>query len=91
MSIDLTPEQQRVLDLAMESGAYGDPSEVLDQAFDILREQLELQGWILGDRERLAGQIEAGFRQAERGELIDGDIAIENLRRRRDQQLKPLG
>jgi hypothetical protein len=31
MTIDLKPEQQRVIDLAARSGAYQDPSEVLDQ------------------------------------------------------------
>jgi antitoxin ParD1/3/4 len=91
MSIDLKPEQQRVIDLAMESGAYRDPSEVLDQAFEILREQLELQNWLVGDRERLAAQIETGFRQAERGELIDGDAAVENLRKRRAERLQHRG
>ena len=30
MSIDLKPEQQRVIDLAIQSGAYRNPAEVLD-------------------------------------------------------------
>ena len=41
MAIDLKPEQQRVIDLAVQSGAYMDPGEVLDQAFEIIREQLD--------------------------------------------------
>jgi Arc/MetJ-type ribon-helix-helix transcriptional regulator len=35
MTIDLKPEQQRVIDLAVQSGAYQNPGEVLDQAFEI--------------------------------------------------------
>jgi Arc/MetJ-type ribon-helix-helix transcriptional regulator len=91
MSIDLKPEQQRVIDLAVQSGAYQNPGEVLDQAFEIIREQLDLEDWMIGQREALAGQIATGFAQAERGKLIDGDAAIEMLRRRRAEQLKSQG
>ena len=37
--------------------------------------------------EVIAAHIEIGFTQAERGELIDGDMAIEMLRRRRSATL----
>ena len=79
-TIDLKPEQQRVIDLAVTSGAYQSPGEVLDQAFEIIREQLDLQDWMFEQREAIAAQIEIGFAQAERGELIDGDAAVEMLR-----------
>jgi Arc/MetJ-type ribon-helix-helix transcriptional regulator len=88
MTIDLKPEQQRVIDLAVQSGAYQNPGEVLDQAFEIIREQLDLEDWMLGQRKEVAAHIAAGFAQAERGELIDGDAAVEILRRRRAERLK---
>ena len=44
MTIDLKPEQQRVIDLAVRAGAYRNPSEGLDQAFAIIREQLSQTG-----------------------------------------------
>jgi Arc/MetJ-type ribon-helix-helix transcriptional regulator len=91
MTIDLKPEQQRVIDLAVQSGAYQNPGEVLDQAFEIIREQLDLEDWMLGQREEVAAHIAVGFAQAERGELIDGDAAVEILRRRRAERLKPQG
>ena len=91
MTIDLKPEQQRVIDLAVQSGAYQNPGEVLDQAFEIIREQLDLEDWMLGQREELAAHIAAGFAQAERGELIDGDAVVEILRRRRAERLNPQG
>jgi len=36
VAIDLKPEQQRVIDLAVGSGAYQNAGEVLDQAFEII-------------------------------------------------------
>ena len=89
MMIDLKPEQQRVIDLAVGSGAYQNPAEVLDQAFEIIREQLDLEDWMLDQREAVASHIEKGYLQAERGELIDGDAALEMLRKRRSERLKP--
>ncbi|HEV8039934.1 MAG TPA: hypothetical protein VGP62_13790 [Bryobacteraceae bacterium] len=83
MTIDLKPEQQRVIDLAVGSGAYQNPDEVLDQAFEIIREQLQLEDWMVEQRAAVAAQIETGFAQAERGELIDGDVALDMLRQRR--------
>jgi len=89
MAIDLKPEQQRVIDLAVQSGAYQSPDEVLDQAFEIIREQLELEDWMIGQRDAIAAHINKGFSQAERGELMDGDAAVEMLRNRRAERLKP--
>jgi Arc/MetJ-type ribon-helix-helix transcriptional regulator len=86
--IDLKPEQQRVIDLAVGSGAYRNPGEVLDQAFEIIREQLDLEDWMFEQREVIAAHIEKGFAQSERGELLDGDAAIEMLRMRRAERLK---
>ena len=91
MAIDLKPEQQRVIDLAVGSGAYQDPSEVLDQALEIIREQLELEDWMLERRASVKAHIEEGFAQAERGELIDGDVVIAMLRKRRAERLKQQG
>jgi Arc/MetJ-type ribon-helix-helix transcriptional regulator len=91
MTIDLNPEQQRVIDLAVRSGAYQNPSEVLDRAFEIIREQLDLEDWMLGQREEIAAHIASGFAQAERGELTDGDEAVEILRRKRAARLNSQG
>jgi Arc/MetJ-type ribon-helix-helix transcriptional regulator len=88
MTIELKPEQQRVIDLAVGSGAYQNPDEVLEQAFEIIREQLQLEDWMLEHRAAVAAQIETGFAQAERGELMDGDAALEMLRRRRAERLR---
>ncbi len=39
------------------------------------------------EREAIAAHIETGFAQAERGELIDGNAAVEMLRQRRSERL----
>jgi hypothetical protein len=88
VAINLKPEQQRVIDFAVASGAYRNPDEVLDQAFEIIREQLDLEDWMSGAHEAVAAHVDKGFAQAERGELIGGDAAIEMLRQRRAARLK---
>jgi len=72
MTISLKPEQQRVIDLAVQSGEYRNPGEVRDQGLEIIREQLDLEDWMVEQREAVAAHVEAGVAQAERGELIDG-------------------
>jgi Arc/MetJ-type ribon-helix-helix transcriptional regulator len=91
MTIELKPEHQRTIDLAIQSGAYHDRDEVLDQAFDIIREQLKLEDWMRERREALASQIAIGFAQADRGELMDGEEAVTMLRQRRAERLKTQG
>jgi antitoxin ParD1/3/4 len=91
MTIDLKPEQQRVIDLAVRSGAYQNAGEVLDQAFEIIREQLDLEDWMLEQRQEVAAHVATGYAQAERGELLDEDAMLAMLRNRRAQRLNPQG
>ena len=81
MILELKPAQQKVLDQAARSGMSAE--EVLDQAFAVLQEQYRNEDWMLADREAIAAQIEEGFAQAERGELMDADDAIQILQERR--------
>jgi hypothetical protein len=47
VTIELKPDQQRVIDLAVGSGAYQNPGEVLDQAFEIIASSFSLKtGWL---------------------------------------------
>ena len=88
MAIELKPEHQQIIDSAIRSGAYHDPEEVLGQVFEILRVQLHSEDWLTGQREAVAAKIALGFAQAERGELMDGDVAVEMLRQRRKDPAK---
>ncbi len=85
--IDLKPEQQRLIDQAVDSGAYRTAGDVLDQAFELLRAQLTCADWLLEQREAVSAQIENGLAQAQRGELLDGDAALALLRKRRADRL----
>ena len=81
MIIELKPEQQRILEEAIASGMTQD--EVVEQAFALVEAHIEGTDWVLEDREAIAAQIEEGFQQAERGELIDPEEAVRILRARR--------
>jgi len=91
LTIELKPEHQETIDLAIRSGVYHDPGEVLDQAFEIIREQLHREDWLTEQHDAVAAQIATGFAQAERGELIDGEAALEMLHQRRAERLKTHG
>jgi Arc/MetJ-type ribon-helix-helix transcriptional regulator len=41
MTLELKPEQQRVIDLAIRSGAYHNTDEVIDSALAMLSEDIE--------------------------------------------------
>jgi len=84
MILELKPDQQRVLDRAAQSGMS--PEEVLDQAFAVIREQYGNEDWLLAGKTAIAAQIEEGFAQAERGELLDADQAAQILQDRRTQR-----
>jgi predicted transcriptional regulator len=81
MTFEIKPEQQAVLDRAARSGMS--PEEVLDQAFELIREQFRNEDWMQANRADLAAQIEEGFAEAERGELVDADQAVQMLQDRR--------
>ncbi|HEV2324664.1 MAG TPA: hypothetical protein VGS10_12000 [Terracidiphilus sp.] len=60
--------------------------EVFDQAFAVIREQYRDQDWMMEEREAIAAQIEEGFAQSERGELMTPEGAIRILRERRTKR-----
>jgi predicted transcriptional regulator len=84
MILELKPEQQKVLDRAAQSGMS--PEEVLDQAFAVIHEQFRNDDWLLPDTKAIAAHVEEGFAQAERGELLNADEAVEILKQRRDKR-----
>jgi predicted transcriptional regulator len=81
MILELKPAQQKLLDRASRSGMS--PEEVLDQAFSVIQEQYRNDDWIQAGKEAIAAQIAEGFEQAERGELIDAEQAVQLLADRR--------
>jgi len=70
MTIDLTPEQERRIDEALRSGAYENAAEFVDRAIAELCAQ---ERWYFDHRDEIAEQIEIGYAEAQRGELLDVD------------------
>jgi predicted transcriptional regulator len=77
MILELNAEQEQILEMATKSGMSRE--EVLNQAFTIIREQHEMDEWMLANREEIAAHIEEGYAQAERGELIDAEEVVRIL------------
>jgi len=74
MNVNLGPVfDQFVADL-LESGQYQSQSEVVREALRMLKEREELKQLRLGELRR---EIARGGEQADRGELVDGDEAIQ--------------
>lgn len=84
MIVELKPAQQRLLDRAAQAGM--NPAEVLDQAFAVIGEQYRNEDWMVEEREAVSTQIEEGFAQAQRGELMTPEEAARELRERREKR-----
>jgi len=70
MQLTVPPDLESLIHKRLSSGSYTDAEDVLRRA---LEAQDAAESWT--DEERLAfsAQIEEGYQQAERGELIDAD------------------
>lgn len=83
MTIRLRPELEALIQRDVQRGPYRSADEFVERAIEMLHEQEE---WLAENRRRIAARIEHGFAQAERGELLDGEEAFQELRRRRDER-----
>ena len=87
MNVSLTPELEAFVQSRVESGMYQTASEVV-------REGLRLLEYREREREEILDEIRAkiarGTAQADRGEVVDGELVFEKIRQlsaaRRAQQ-----
>ena len=79
MNITLLPSQEQLIYEKIHRGEYQSAGEVLTAALHAL-EQRDLA------LARVRAQIDEGFAQAERGELVDGDEVFQEIRRRGNQR-----
>jgi len=75
MNVSLTPELEKFVDGKVESGLYNNASEVVREGLRLLKEHDEI-------RVKWREQIERGWLQAERGEVVDGPTAMAAIRER---------
>jgi putative addiction module CopG family antidote len=69
MHLNLPPDLETLINKRLSSGAYTNAEDVLRRA---LEAQDAEESWTDEERRALSAHIEEGYRQAERGELIDG-------------------
>ena len=80
MPIELTPENQRLIDDAIRSGAYSTPEQVIGRALEVLSLEDE---WLPERRLAIDEKIASGLAQLDRGEGIPGDQAHAALQSRK--------
>jgi antitoxin ParD1/3/4 len=79
MAIESIPEDLRAfVSGELGSGRYLSLDDLLAEALRLLREH---ETFLEEHRDELRAQIAQGVLQAERGELVDGEEAMERLRR----------
>jgi Arc/MetJ-type ribon-helix-helix transcriptional regulator len=72
IQLNLPPDLETLINKRLSSGAYSNAEDVLRRA---LEAQDAEESWTDEERRALSPHIEEGYRQAERGELIDGERA----------------
>lgn len=75
MNVSLTPELEQFVDGKVESGLYNNASEVVREGLRLLKESDEI-------RAKWREQIERGWLQAQRGEVVDGPKAMAETKER---------
>lgn len=80
MNVSLTQEMERFIDERVASGRYRSASEVVREALRLLQERDEERRVRL---DALRTAIDEGIDALERGEWIDGDAFIDEIRSRR--------
>ncbi len=84
MAITLTPEQERLVSKAVETGAYETPDAVIDRALQALRSQDE---WLQENKEEINAKIERAVAQMDQGAGITEDELREHLANRKSAWL----
>lgn len=72
MHVNVPPDLETLINKRLSSGSYTSVEDVLRRA---LEAQDALENWTEEERRALSDHIEEGYRQAEQGDLIDGDQA----------------
>ena len=82
MNISITPELENFIAAKVESGMYQSASEVVREALRLLSEREEYRQRRI---EELRREIEIGWQQAERGELLTAEEAEEDMRKHKEE------
>ncbi|MGD1702608.1 ribbon-helix-helix domain-containing protein [Dapis sp. BLCC M229] len=79
MNIILTPEQEKFLQSQINKGRYTNIQQAIDVALKLLEKQeQDYQEWL----DETRAQVKVGLEQLERGEKVDGEIVIAQLKQK---------
>jgi len=84
MTIILSPEHERLLAQALQTGAYSNPDEVISRALEMLNSE---EQWLHEQSHEINAKIERAFTQFERGEFLSDEEARADMQRRKDSWL----
>jgi antitoxin ParD1/3/4 len=82
MQITLNPEQEAFIQTQLANGRYQSVEDLFSQALILLQQQQEYEQWLGETRQK----VEAGIAALDRGEGLDGDVVIAQLRDRLHQR-----
>ena len=78
MNVNLTPELEELVRAKVSSGLYNSQSEVVREALRLLAEQDRLRRAHFA---KLRDALAVGLEQADRGELLEGQAVVEEMRK----------
>lgn len=77
MNITLKPDQAELITQKINSGKYNNAEEIIAEALQLLEERdREYQTWV----EETRGKIDVAIEELRRGEGIDGDVVVAQLK-----------
>ena len=88
MNVSLTEELEELVQKKVESGRYTSASEVIRAGLRLLEQEDELRATRL---EAVRAQVREGIDQAERGEFIDGELAVGRVKERAEMKRRNAG
>ncbi|MBP0019113.1 MAG: type II toxin-antitoxin system ParD family antitoxin [Cyanobacteria bacterium SBLK] len=78
MQIVLKPEHETFIQTQLAQGRYQSADDIVSQALSLLQQQQDYEQWMNETRQKVMGGVES----LQRGEGIEGDIVIAQLRDR---------
>jgi putative addiction module CopG family antidote len=85
MTVHIKPELEALIAEDVKNGAYRSAEDYVESAIQLLHEE---QRGRFENHAELAAQIEEGWAEAERGELIDSDEAKTMFQKHREEWLR---
>jgi len=85
MHLNIPPDLETLINKRLSTGGYASVEEVLRRA---LEAQDAEESWTEEERRALSTHVEEGYLQAERGELIDGELARRDIQTLKENWLR---